>query len=244
MLRIVRAFLSVFRSLKIARKERLWPYFVLPGLLSLVLGTALAVGVFYAALALLEWLVVLISGTMVDLVLPFLWIIALIQAIFFYFISYRFVTALVVLPFLSPLQDRLEQLQFGQRKETALSSDIGNALIGSLRALLQIAGMILLMLVTLPLGALQFIPLALYDGYFIGRGVFDMLLERDYPKSSARMQKLKTLRPESLGLGLGSLVLLLVPVAGILTAPGFGLIAAFRLYYGDRQMLRKAGSIS
>ncbi|PKL34251.1 MAG: hypothetical protein CVV45_04100 [Spirochaetae bacterium HGW-Spirochaetae-10] len=231
--RVVRAFLSVFRSLKVVREERLWSYFVLPGLLSLVLGTALAVGVFYAALALLEWLVVLIPGTMADVALPFLWIIALIQAVFFYFISYRLVTALVVLPFLSPLQDRLEQLQFGQRKETALSADIGNALLGSLRALLQIAGMLILMLLTLPLGPFQFIPLALYDGYFIGRGVFDMLLERDYPKSAARMQTLKALRPESLGLGLGSLVLLLIPVAGILTAAGFGLIAAFRLHYGD-----------
>ncbi len=236
--RVVRAFLSVFRSLKVVRQERLWSYFVLPGLLSLVLGTALAVGVFYAALALLEWLVVLIPGTMADAALPFLWIIALVQAVFFYFISYRLVTALVVLPFLSPLQDRLEQLQFGQRKETALSADIGNALLGSLRALLQIAGMLLLMLVTLPLGPFQFIPLALYDGYFIGRGVFDMLLERDYPKSAARMQALKTLRPESLGLGLGSLVLLLIPVAGILTAAGFGLIAAFRLHYGDLKVIK------
>lgn len=236
--RVVRAFLSVFRSLKIVRKERLWSYFVLPGLLSLILGTALAVGVFYAALALLEWLIVLIPGTMADVALPFLWIIALVQAVFFYFISYRLVTALVVLPFLSPLQDRLEQLQFGQRKETALSADIGNALLGSLRALLQIAGMLLLMLVTLPLGPFQFIPLALYDGYFIGRGVFDMLLERDYPKSAARMQTLKALRPESLGLGLGSLVLLLIPVAGILTAAGFGLIAAFRLHYGDLKVIK------
>lgn len=236
--RVVRAFLSVFRSLRVVRQERLWSYFVLPGLLSLVLGTALAVGVFYAALALLEWLVVLIPGTMADAALPFLWIIALVQAVFFYFISYRLVTALVVLPFLSPLQDRLEQLQFGQRKETALSADIGNALLGSLRALLQIAGMILLMLVTLPLGPFQFIPLALYDGYFIGRGVFDMLLERDYPKSAARMQTLKALRPESLGLGLGSLVLLLIPVAGILTAAGFGLIAAFRLHYGDLKVIK------
>lgn len=236
--RVVRAFLSVFRSLKVVREERLWSYFVLPGLLSLVLGTALAVGVFYAALALLEWLVVLIPGTMADAALPFLWIIALVQAVFFYFISYRLVTALVVLPFLSPLQDRLEQLQFGQRKETALSADIGNALLGSLRALLQIAGMLLLMLVTLPLGPFQFIPLALYDGYFIGRGVFDMLLERDYPKSAARMQTLKALRPESLGLGLGSLVLLLIPVAGILTAAGFGLIAAFRLHYGDLKVIK------
>ncbi|EHQ08666.1 EI24 domain-containing protein [Leptonema illini] len=236
--RVVRAFLSVFRSLKIVREERLWSYFVLPGLLSLVLGTALAVGVFYAALALLEWLIVLIPGTMADAALPFLWIIALVQAVFFYFISYRLVTALVVLPFLSPLQDRLEQLQFGQRKETALSADIGNALLGSLRALLQIAGMLLLMLVTLPLGPFQFIPLALYDGYFIGRGVFDMLLERDYPKSAARMQTLKALRPESLGLGLGSLVLLLIPVAGILTAAGFGLIAAFRLHYGDLKVIK------
>lgn len=236
--RVVRAFLSVFRSLRVVRQERLWSYFVLPGLLSLVLGTALAVGVFYAALALLEWLIVLIPGTMADAALPFLWIIALVQAVFFYFISYRLVTALVVLPFLSPLQDRLEQLQFGQRKETALSADIGNALLGSLRALLQIAGMLLLMLVTLPLGPFQFIPLALYDGYFIGRGVFDMLLERDYPKSAARMQTLKTLRPESLGLGLGSLVLLLIPVAGILTAAGFGLIAAFRLHYGDLKVIK------
>lgn len=236
--RVVRAFLSVFRSLRVVRQERLWSYFVLPGLLSLVLGTALAVGVFYAALALLEWLIVLIPGTMADAALPFLWIIALVQAVFFYFISYRLVTALVVLPFLSPLQDRLEQLQFGQRKETALSADIGNALLGSLRALLQIAGMLLLMLVTLPLGPFQFIPLALYDGYFIGRGVFDMLLERDYPKSAARMQTLKALRPESLGLGLGSLVLLLIPVAGILTAAGFGLIAAFRLHYGDLKVIK------
>lgn len=236
--RVVRAFLSVFRSLKIVREERLWSFFVLPGLLSLVLGTALAGGVFYAALALLEWLIVLIPGTMADVALPFLWIIALIQAVFFYFISYRLVTALVVLPFLSPLQDRLEQLQFGQRKETALSADIRNALLGSLRALLQIAGMLLLMLVTLPLGPFQFIPLALYDGYFIGRGVFDMMLERDYPKSAARMQALKALRPESLGLGLGSLVLLLIPVAGILTAAGSGLIAAFRLHYGDLKLAK------
>jgi CysZ protein len=238
MQRFLRAFLSVFRSLKIIRKQKLWPFFVLPGLLSLISGMILALGVFYASLTLLERLTAWMIDTMPDIILPLIWMLALVPAVFFYFISYRFVAALFVLPFLGPLQDRLEELQFGRKKETSLSADIMNALTGSLRALFQIAGLLLLIPFTLPLGPLQLIPLALYDGYFMGRGIFDTLLERDYPKSKDRMQILKTLRPESLGLGLGTLLLLLIPVAGILIASGSGLIAAFQLRYGSLKDVR------
>ncbi len=240
--RTVRAYLAVFQSLRIVRAHRLWSFFLLPGFFSLVTGFALAVGVFYATVLLLEWLVLLLPGTIADVALPYVWILALPPAIFFFLISYRIVTALVVLPFLGPLQDRLERLRFGQRKETSLLTDIGNALLGSVRALGQVIGMLLLMLITLPLGPFQTVPLVIYDAYFIGRGVFDMLLERDFPRSRDRMQQLKTMRPESLGLGLAWLTLLLVPVIGLVMATGLCLIAAFGLRYGavDRRDVQEA----
>jgi len=231
--RIVTSFVALFSSIKIVNRKKLWRFFILPGFLSLVTGTALAVGVYFGALWLLTWLNHFLPDSVIEWTGPFLWVLALVQAIFFYFSSYRFITALSVLPFLSPLLDEMEIQESGKRKETELGNDIQNAIFNSLLALVQMVGLLLLMIVTIPLGPFQPIPLALYDGYFMGRGVFASLLERDYPNYRDRKKAMSSVHGESLGLGLASLVSLMIPVVGIVITAGLGVVAAFRLTFTD-----------
>ncbi|MBW7859138.1 MAG: EI24 domain-containing protein [Leptonema sp. (in: Bacteria)] len=191
----------------------------------------LAVGIYFLTLELLEWVISFIEGSFAHFLLSYIWIIALIQAILIYFISYRFIAAAFVLPFLGPLQDHLETIRFGQKKETELGNDIKNIVAGIFKSLLQIAGMLILTLITIPIGPVQPAILIIYDGYFMGRGIFDSLLERDFPNSSQRSKELSNLHFESLGVGLATMVWLLIPIIGILIATSLGLIAAFQIRY-------------
>ena len=229
--RFANAFITVWKSAGQIRKHQLTRFFILPGLLSLVAGTLLAVGIYFLALDFLEWSISFLEGSIANFLLSYIWIIALVQAILFYFISYKFIAAVFILPFLSPLQDHLEIIKFGYKKETELGNDIKNIIAGIFKSLLQIVGMLILTVVTIPIGPLQPAILVLYNGYFLGRGIFDSLLERDFSSSSLRSKELSNLHFESLGVGLATMVWLLIPIIGILIATSLGLIAAFQIRY-------------
>lgn len=226
--RVVRAFVFVFRSFSFVRRHRLARYFILPGLLGLLLGSAIGVGVFSLSMFLLEKVALALIGHDAFLK-PFLWLFAFGQAILFFGLSWRFVAALAVLPSLGPLQDRLEVIATGSYRQTRWIDDAKNAALGGLNSLIQMGGFAVLSVLTLPLGPFGGFLLTIYDAYFLGSGIYDALLERDFPSPSVRRRELRKMRPEMLGVGLGAFVLLFIPVLGIFTSSGMGLVAAFRL---------------
>lgn len=228
--RFFRAFALVFRSIPYVLRHGLLGFFVLPGLLGLVMGTLLALGVFAGAAVLMEHALQTLTSIR-PWMMAIIRVVAFAGAAIFFAMSWRLIASLFILPALGSLQDRLEVLHLGRARPTLFRDDARNALRGGGLALLQLAGLPIVALVSLALGPFSPVPLALYDGYFLGTGIFDAMLEREFPRASGRRQCMRTLRPEMLGVGLASLALLLIPVLGLFLSSGMGLVAAFRLRY-------------
>lgn len=228
--RFVRAFALVFRSFPFVIRHGLLGSLVLPGLLGLVMGTLLAGGIFAGTGMLLERGI----GSLTAIepwMRAIVWILAFAGSLLFFAMSWRLVASLFVLPALGSLQNRLEVMQLGTVRPTHFRDDVRNALRGGLVAVLQLAGLPFVGIFSLVLGPFSPVPVALYDGYFLGTGIFDAMLEREFPAARERRLCMRTLRPEMLGVGLASLALLLIPFFGMFLSSGMGLVAAFRLRY-------------
>lgn len=154
------------------------------------------------------------------------------------FLLYRAISAVLVLPFLGPLLEAIERIELGAARPTTFREDFRNALLGGWIGLkYAVLGGIVLLL-TLPLGPLQIIINTLLQSYFAGRGVFDLLFEKDCTNLAERKIRAKSWRAEILGLGLGYFLFLLVPFVGVVFAPIAGLAGAARLYYAANRQIK------
>lgn len=154
------------------------------------------------------------------------------------FLLYRAISGVLVLPFLGPLLEAIERIELGAARPTTLREDFRNALLGGWIGLKYAALGGVVLLLTLPLGPLQIIINTLLQSYFAGRGVFDLLFEKDCTNLSERKTRAKLWRAEILGLGLGYFLFLLVPFVGVILAPIAGLTGAARMYYAANRQIK------
>ena len=83
---------------------------------------------------------------------------------------------------------------------------------------LSLLGLIVL-LVGLCLGPLELPLNVMYQSYAIGRGSFDIVVEKHAPQLKSRGRFYRSWRPEIWGHGLAYFLVLLIPVLGVLIAP-------------------------
>lgn len=249
----VRRFFSGFRlffqSLRYIPQHRMLRYVILPSFLSLATGVGLAtvgyLGLHTALTDLLEQLnesaglqgylqSPLIGGLVVVLSVLVGGTIAV--------ILWRLVASVVVLPFLGPLLEKIEEEVIGEALPTSWNENVRNTLIGLWTGVKHLVAGVLILAVSWPLGPIGAALNIMAQSYFSGRGVFDLLFEKHTPSMADRRTQIKRFRPELFGVGLAFFLTLFIPGIGVLAAPVLGVTAAARIYYGARSApVRKAG---
>lgn len=150
-------------------------------------------------------------------------------------ILWRTAAALLVMPFLGSLLERIEAIELGHARETSFGEDLRNSLIGAWLALQHALAGLLILLLSWPLGPLGAALNIAAQSYFSGRASFDFIFEKEAHDLAGRRALTRKHRPELFGAGLAYLLTLLIPVLGILFAPVAGLTAAARLYYAQSE---------
>jgi len=227
--RFQRGFLAFGRGLHFIGRHRLWAYLVLPALLSVLLGVALIVGAFTAV------------QTLGDQVLPlgqWQWfydavvdVVAVAIALFLALIGYQTLIPLLVIPFLGPLLNRVEQITVGHAIEVGWQRDLLNALVGGWLALRDAIVQLVCLLLSFLCGPVQPVVMVLVNSYFLGRGSFDYLLEKHSQTLKERQRLTRAYTPEIYGLGVAQCLGLLIPMVGLLLVPAVGVVAAALLVH-------------
>ncbi len=218
---------------RLSKELRLWPFYLIPALISLFLGTAIIWGAWSIAGNAASWIIAHY---------PWQWGAALVAkaaAIFsglliaaLGFILYKNLVMILAGPFMSPLSERVEQHLTGQKttggwNPARLVKDIIRGLRIALRNIIRelLLTLLLLLLGLIPLlSPFTSIGVFLVQSYFAGFGNMDYALERHFGyRDSIRFVKMH----KGLALGNGIIfMLLLLTGIGVLIAPPWATVAA------------------
>ena len=203
-------------------KLKLWKYFVIPMLISLIVFILIFVAAYGFSDKLGEWIAsvwVWETGKATFTIIS-----AFIGGIFIFAIGlilYKHIIMALSAPFMSPVSEKIEAYFTGEpaknRTDTSFTKQLARGIRLSLRNLSQE------LLFTIPILLLKFIPvvnifstalLFLVQAYYAGFGNMDYTLERHftYKESVAFIKKNRGL---AIGNGIGFLLLLFIPVIGV-----------------------------
>lgn len=223
-----------FRGMQLIAQHRLWLYFWIPVLLSLVIGAAVLSAAWAISDNLGGWLLALY---------PFDWgrevvgkiatIMSGVSLVVFTLLLFRYIIMAVASPFMSLLSERLEQKLFPDRPAVPFSAvrmlgdlvrGIRIALRNIVRELLLTVFLLLIGVLIPIIGPIVSVLILLLQAYYAGFGNFDFTLER----SMNVHQSVRFVRHHRL-LALGNgivFILLLMTVVGFLFALPLGTAAA------------------
>lgn len=231
--RMFRGFGAFFRGLAFIRQHHLWPYLLLPSLLSLILGLLLLLGVYTGVSQEILHLWWGARDTWAELYQVATTLLAGAIALFVTLILYQLLGSLLVIPFLGPLLAKVETILTGKTIEVSLSQDFKNAFLGIWIGIRDLCLQLFCLVVSLFLGPLQPVLMVTVTSHFLGRASFDFLLEKHTQTLRERQDKTKTWWAEIQGLGLAEFLILLIPIIGIFVVPASGLVGAALLFYGQ-----------
>lgn len=218
------------------REHRLWPFMIVPGLLSLlyVVGLVflgLTMGGDAAGWIVERWLPDFLQGDAARMVTTILlWLLLLLSG----YVTYQPVVLIIFSPFLSFLSEMAESRMTGKPgppfEWKQLLKDVVRAVRINLRNLLRMVILIALawLLVIIPLlgsmasAVLIFFIQAFYNGFALS----DYTLERKRLSVKESVQFGKDHRARVVGVGAGFMAMMLVPVIGWFAAPTYGAVAA------------------
>ena len=237
----MRSFLRDFRdavdaygqAFRLIRELRLWTYIMIPGLLSIVYGIALAALAWRTSRPIADWI---INGY------PFDWGSAAVVTIAGYvswliagtlgIILYKYVILILVAPFMSPLSEKIENHMKGN--SSSASFNVGRMAGEMIRGVrVSLRNILRELFFTFLLFIISFIPLVgvisapaifIVQSYYAGFGNMDYTLERHMGvrQSALFVRDYKGL---AVGNGMLFLLILMVPVLGLFFAPGLATVA-------------------
>ena len=233
---IIDGFGEYFSVFSFITKHRLHSYFLLSGLISLVLG-ALIFGLSYILSddlgALLFKLYPFERWS--DYVLKILNFTAGGMVAILGLVLYKYLLLIAVAPFMSPLSAKVEAILTGDSNEAKFSlKQTGYELVRGIRVSVRnvvrevIITLLLVILGLIPLFTVFVTPLIfLVQAYYAGFGNLDYYLERraNLKQSIAYVRRNRGM---AIGNGAGFLLLLLIPVFGLFLAPVMSTVAATR----------------
>ena len=221
-----------FKGIRFIKKHSLWSYLILPAFLSLIAAVFLIVFVF---LGISEFLISKINsgnGFLSSIIHAAVWIFSAFFSFSITILLYRIIASLVVMPFLGPLLEKTIFLLHEKQVKISFLSEIKNIIYTLwVNIKFSITGLFVL-IATLPLGPFQILVMIFVEGYFLGRASFDPVFESENTKIRERKKLIKIHFYEILGLGSAFFLFLMVPVIGILIAPGAALVGAAMLRHG------------
>jgi uncharacterized protein involved in cysteine biosynthesis len=234
--RMISGFARPLESFSYMTQRRLWGYAVVPLALTAGIVVLLVAGlVIYLASVesilpgfntqdwpeLMRWLYKILGVVLKIIILLLLF--AVLMRI------YLFLFSIVVIPFLSPLVEKILVAEGMTPLKISGLEIIGfffAALVYNVKILLLQLLVSLLLLFT---GPLQPILNFFASGYFVGRSYFDYVFELlGRPQQFAQMARGN--RAEATGVGIFSNLFVLVPVVGVILGPLLCVVAATRIY--------------
>jgi len=235
MLSLIKNILAYPSALIYVFKHGLAKYFLISGIISLLIGGALFGSIYYFS----DDIGGLLSG-----LYPFEWGSSAISkfstyltgGIFLVFglLLYKYLLLILISPFMSPLSERVETIETGREAPQQGFGKVGYSLVRGIGISLRnvskelIYTIIILLLGLIPIFS-PFAAVALFivQAYYIGFANMDYHLEkRNTIKQSVTFCKKN--RMAVLGNGIGYLLLLFIPVIGLMVAPVLGTVSATR----------------
>lgn len=232
---------SYFDAHKLIRKNNLWGYVLLPGLINLVLfGITIWIGWEYSK-KLTNWLMgvigieaVAIAGMgFIKTVVHYLFLILFrLMSLLFYLFIYKYVVLIIMAPVLAILSEKTDEIISGERypfKLVQFLKDVMRGITIALRNLgIELFLIIILLFVSfIPvIGFLSPVLIFIVECYFYGFSMIDYSNERQ--KLTVRQSTAFIGRHKGLAIANGAMfyLLWLVPLFGLMVAPSYGVVAA------------------
>jgi len=233
---LVAGVISYRKANQVILKYRLWPWLAIPGILSfcyililVILGMSYFSGM--SEYVNEKWIPEIISGnTTYVIVSILLWLFLIIIG----YLSYQQIVLIFFSPILSFLSEIVEKKIFNQEPPQFHIKNFFRDIIRSLIINLRNLGWMLFF--TLAAWLISIVPLIgamlspvmifLIQSYYGGVGLIDYTLERKRYTVSESIDFAHKNRARVTGVGMGFILLLLIPLIGWFFAPGYGATAA------------------
>lgn len=220
------AFFYVFR-------HGLAKYFILSGILSLLIGGATIGSAYFFSDDIAAMLLDLYPWEVGKGVLESVGTYVIGGALVgFGLIAYKYLILIVIGPFMGPLSERVEEIETGVKAEGQGLGQIGYAMVRGVRmALRNITKELFYTILLLIAGLFPFfspvagIMIFVVQAFYMGFANTDYHMEKRYTVREA-VSLAKENRMALIGNGTGFLLILLIPVVGLLIAPVLGTVVA------------------
>lgn len=237
--KIIQGIRSYSFALQIISRYNLWVWVLLPGLLALAVGGAvIAWGISYMD-SVSDWVLGLTGGISSEfwssVIETSTEILAGMIVVILVLYSIKYIAIVVGSPFMGILSEKVEAKLTGKPAPEVSVKEMIQDVVRGLRIalrniirelfytlLLTIVGLFIPVVGQLITGVLIF----LIQAYYAGFGNMDFTLERRRYSIKQSVNFVSSYRGIAVGNGTGFLLLLLVPVVGMVLAPGLGAVAA------------------
>lgn len=221
---------NIFRGLQVytgayglISKLKLWKYFVIPVIISIVVFTMIFVSAYGLSDNLGEWMAgIWIWETGKATFTAISTFIGGIVIFAIGLILYKHIIMALSSPFMSPVSEKIEAYFTGKPAKNYVSTNFSKQLVRGIR--IGLRNLSKELLYTLPILILKFIPvvnifstilLFLVQAYYAGFANMDYTLERHF-KYKDSVAFIRQHRGLAIGNGIGFLLLLLIPVVGVI----------------------------
>jgi CysZ protein len=236
MLEIFKGISDYARAHQVIMEHRLWRYMIIPGILSLcyVLLILLLGHIYFTQISDYinkNWIPEMMRGEAMLVITTFLlWCLYFLIV----YMSYKYVVLILFAPFLSYLSEKTEVAVYQHPSPDfefrQLFEDLLRGLIINLRNMMLTIILTLLawMMAFVPIIGVMISPLLilLIQSFYDGFGLFDYTLERKKYSVRKSIQFVRKYRGRVIGVGMGFLFFMMVPIIGWTTAPTYGTVAA------------------
>jgi CysZ protein len=219
---------SYSRAHRVVVKHNLWGYLLIPGIASLLYAVLLAAlgFIFYDDVAALgsDWVGDSIWGQVLYWAISIVFWVLVLLAIFF---THKYVTLMLLSPFLSHLSEVVEVKEFKRGKIDSslreILSDLWRGIIINLRNLT------FEFLLSIPLSFVPFVGTFLVffvQSFYVGFSMMDYTLERKKMSVGATARFVRSHRGIAYGIGGVYNLIMLIPLVGWFFAPTYATIAS------------------
>ncbi len=240
----INGFFSYLKALRFIHKHRLYRYFILSGIISLILG-AFIFGLAYTysdniASYLLGWYPFDMGSTYIAIFLSYA---AGITIGIIGFILFKHILLALISPMMGSLSSQVESILSGKVQESKSGlKQTGYELIRGFRISIRniirevMLTLILLLLGMIPLLTIFIVPIIfIVQSYYTGFANFDYFLERRLNIRHSILY-IRRHRWQVIGNGAAFLLLLVIPILGLFLAPVLSTVAATMVIYGNEDI--------
>ncbi len=233
---IIGGIATYFAAHGVIKRHRIWPYMVIPGILSLIYIVCLIIigNTYFPDITnylYQHWTPGFLKSRIILMIYTFfLWALLFLTG----YITFQPVVLIIFSPILSYVSEVTESRVCGTAGPAvslrSLLHDLWRSIVINLRNLTRMIVLILLawLLVLLPLigAVISACLIFLIQAYYNGFALMDYTLERKRFSVKDSVRFARSNRPRVIGVGIGFMTMMLIPVLGWFAAPTYGTVAA------------------